>query len=82
MPLTPANNAYDIAKTLNVYWAGVRYTVIPHLDLTAAYYGYRQNAYATGSEAGCTTAWPVDTRTTRPTSIRRSACVTNSNRYR
>ena len=50
------NNAYDIAKTLNVYWTGVRYTVIPHLDLTAAYYGYRQNAYASGSEAGCTTA--------------------------
>ena len=49
------NSAYDMAKTLNVYWTGVRYTVIPHLDLTAAYYGYRQNAYATGSEAGCAT---------------------------
>jgi predicted porin len=49
------NNAYNTAKNLNVYWTGVRYTVIPHLDLTAAYYGYRQNAYATGGEAGCTT---------------------------
>jgi len=47
--------AYDVAKQLNVYWAGVRYTVIPNLDLTAAYYGYRQNAYGTGKAAGCTT---------------------------
>jgi predicted porin len=38
-----------------VYWAGVRYSVIPKLDVTAAYYGYRQNAYGTGSQAGCST---------------------------
>jgi predicted porin len=50
------NNAYNIAKTNNVYWAGVRYTVIPNLDLTAAYYGYQQNAYGTGQQAGCTTS--------------------------
>ncbi len=49
------NNAYNKSKTLNVYWTGVRYTVIPHLDLTAAYYGYNQNAYGTGTQAGCTT---------------------------
>jgi len=50
------NNAYNSAKTVQVYWSGVRYTVIPHLDLTAAYYGYRQNAYGTSTQAGCTTA--------------------------
>jgi len=49
------NNAYNNSKTVQVYWAGVRYTVIPHLDLTAAYYGYKQNAYGTGQLAGCTT---------------------------
>jgi predicted porin len=49
------NNAYNNAKTVQVYWTGVRYTVIPHLDLTAAYYGYHQNAYGTGKQAGCTT---------------------------
>ncbi|HEY2462748.1 MAG TPA: porin [Steroidobacteraceae bacterium] len=49
------NNAYDNSKTVQVYWSGVRYSVIPHLDLTAAYYGYRQNAYGTGTQAGCTT---------------------------
>jgi predicted porin len=49
------NNAYNNSKTVQVYWTGVRYTVIPHLDLTAAYYGYHQNAYGTGQAAGCTT---------------------------
>jgi predicted porin len=49
------NNAYNNSKTVRVYWTGVRYTVIPHLDLTAAYYAYRQNAYGTGTQAGCTT---------------------------
>jgi predicted porin len=50
------NNAYNNSKTVQVYWTGVRYTVIPHLDLTAAYYGYHQNAYGSGKQAGCTTA--------------------------
>jgi predicted porin len=50
------NDAYDNNKILQVYWVGARYTVIPHLDLTIAYYGYHQNAYATGKEAGCTTS--------------------------
>jgi predicted porin len=50
------NNAYNVSKTLNVYWTGVRYTVLPSLDLTVAYYGYQQNAYGTGKQAGCTTS--------------------------
>jgi len=49
------NNTYINPKTVKVYWTGVRYTVIPNLDLTAAYYGYHQNAYGTGTQAGCTT---------------------------
>ena len=50
------NSAYSNSKTVQVYWTGVRYTVIPNLDLVAAYYGYRQNAYGTGNQAGCTTS--------------------------
>jgi len=50
------NDVYNHDKTVQVYWTGVRYTLIPHLDLTAAYYGYHQNAYGTGKAAGCTTA--------------------------
>ena len=50
------NNAYNNEKTVEVWWTGARYTVIPHLDLTAAYYGYHQNAYGTGKQAGCSTS--------------------------
>jgi predicted porin len=49
------NDAYPNDKILNVYWAGVRYTAAPGLDITAAFYGYHQNAYAVGADAGCTT---------------------------
>jgi predicted porin len=50
------NNAYNNNKTVQVYWTGARYTVIPHLDLTLAYYGYHQNAYGTGNQAGCSSS--------------------------
>jgi predicted porin len=49
------NNAYDNSKMLQVYWTGVRYTLVPRLELTAAYYGVHQNAYGSGKEAGCST---------------------------
>jgi predicted porin len=49
------SNAYVNDKTLEVYWAGVRYSVTSHLDLAVAYYGYQQNAYGTGKSAGCST---------------------------
>jgi predicted porin len=49
------NNAYLDAKMVRVYWTGARYTVIPGLDLTAAYYGVYQNAYGTKTLAGCST---------------------------
>jgi predicted porin len=50
------NNAYVNSKKVQVYWTGVRYSVSPYLDLTAAYYGYQQNAYGTGIQSGCATA--------------------------
>jgi predicted porin len=50
------NSAYTNSKIVQVYWTGVRYSVIPNLDLTAAYYGYRQNANGTGTQAGCSTS--------------------------
>jgi predicted porin len=49
------NSAYAEEKIVQVYWTGVRYSVIPNLDLTAAYYGYHQSAYGTGKQAGCST---------------------------
>jgi predicted porin len=50
------NNAFDSPKTVQVYWTGIRHRVVSNLELTAAYYGYRQNAYGTGIQAACTTA--------------------------
>ncbi|MHB8476341.1 MAG: porin [Steroidobacteraceae bacterium] len=51
-----AGSTYANDKNLQVFWGGVRYTVIPELDLVAAYYGYKQNSYATGAAAGCSTS--------------------------
>ncbi len=50
------NNAYGKPKITQLWWTGVRYSVLPHLDLTAAYYGYEQNAYGTGKQADCATS--------------------------
>ncbi len=50
------NTAYNQQKTVEMYWTGVRYTVIRRLDLTAAYYRARQAAFGTGAQAGCSTA--------------------------
>ena len=48
-----SNAAYDNSKMVQVYWTGIRYAVIPRLELTAAYYGVHQNAYGSGTQAGC-----------------------------
>lgn len=50
------NTAYENDKIVQAYWVGARYTVMTDFELTAAYYGYHQNAYGTGKSAGCTTA--------------------------
>jgi predicted porin len=49
-------STYAKDKNFQVFWAGLRYTVIPQLDLVGAYYGYKQDAYATGANAGCSTS--------------------------
>jgi len=50
------NAAFPNDKILQVYWAGVKYAVTPDVELTAAYYGNKQNSYGTGADAGCSTA--------------------------
>jgi predicted porin len=49
------NTAYTEEKNVQLYWAGVRYSVLPNLDLVAAYYGSHQGAFGSGKTAGCTT---------------------------
>jgi len=50
------NTAYDSKKHLRVFWSGVKWSVTPGLYLAAAYYGYRQNSFATDKNAGCSSA--------------------------
>jgi predicted porin len=52
------NAAFPHPKILNLYWGGVRYTALPGLDLTAAFYGYHQNSYGASQTTGCTTTVP------------------------
>ncbi len=47
------NTAFNTTKTLQVLWGGVKWTVVPAFELTASYYGYKQNSFATGKTAGC-----------------------------
>jgi predicted porin len=50
-----SNTAYEkSSKILQVYWTGVKYPITQNFDVTAAFYGYKQDSYATGKEAGCT----------------------------
>jgi predicted porin len=50
------NSAYDINKNLQVFWGGAKWSVMPELDLIVDYNGYHQSAYASGADAGCTSA--------------------------
>jgi predicted porin len=51
-----SNTAYENPKIVQVYWGGVRYTIVPRLELTAAYYGVHQSAYGMGTQAGCSSS--------------------------
>ena len=52
---TANNTAYDNQKTLEVLWGGLKWSLTKDFDVTVAYYGYRQNSFATGADAGCAT---------------------------
>ena len=47
------NAAFPRDKVQQVFWAGAKYKVLPSVELTAAYYGYKQNSFGTGALAGC-----------------------------
>jgi len=48
-------STYFNQKTLQIYWGGLKWNLSKDLELSAAYYGYKQNAYGTGANAGCDT---------------------------
>ena len=52
-----SNTAFAAAdKILQVYWTGARYAVTSQFTAALAYYGEKQNAFATGGNAGCSSA--------------------------
>ncbi len=51
-------NAYNINRSLQIYWAGFKYPISPDLDLVGAYYHYHQldysaNPCSNSSSASC-----------------------------
>jgi predicted porin len=40
------DKAYVNERTLEVFWGGVKWNLTPDFELTAAFYGYKQNNYA------------------------------------
>ena len=44
----PNNGFYQTDRIMNVFWVGARYAITRDLDITGAYYGYRQNSFVAG----------------------------------
>ncbi len=40
-----SNTAYTNNKVLQVFWGGVKYSLLPEMDITGAYYHYDQNSF-------------------------------------
>ena len=50
------NTNFTNDKILQTAWIGIKYAIMPALDITGAYYHEWQNSFATGANAGCTDA--------------------------
>jgi len=50
-----SNTAYASDRVLQIFWGGVKWYLTPDLYIAAGGYGYRQNSFATGANAGCST---------------------------
>jgi predicted porin len=46
------NNFYADNKNLNIFWAGVKYSITPTLDVMGAYYGQRAGYFTVGAGQG------------------------------
>jgi predicted porin len=46
------NNNYFTDRNQHIFWAGVKYSVTPTLDVMAAYYGIRQEYFTQGAGPG------------------------------
>jgi predicted porin len=51
-----SNTKYTSDKDQNIYWAGVKWSATPSLDVTAAAYRYQADSYQSGTTAPCGTS--------------------------
>jgi predicted porin len=49
------NAAFPKQKLLEIFWTGLKLTFAKNFDVIGAYYGYRQNSFATGTNVRCST---------------------------
>lgn len=50
------NTKYTTDKDENIYWAGIKWSASPKLDVTAAAYRYQTDSYQSGATAPCGTS--------------------------
>jgi predicted porin len=50
------NTNFTNDKILQIVWLAAKYAVTPNIDIIGAWYHECQNSFATGANAGCTTA--------------------------
>jgi predicted porin len=50
------NTNFTNDKILQIVWLAAKYSVTPNIDIIGAWYHEWQNSFATGANAGCTTA--------------------------
>jgi predicted porin len=48
------NNNYFTDRNQHIFWAGLKYSITPTLDITGAYYGIRQEYFTVGSGVAAT----------------------------
>jgi predicted porin len=53
------NGFYQTDRIMNIFWAGVKYSVTPTLDIMGAYYGYRQNNFLQSGQPGTSLVNPA-----------------------
>jgi predicted porin len=72
------NNNYVTNKQLNIFWVGARYAITPTLDVSASYYGIRQNFFIAGAAAPLTGLYASQPGGPVGLATQAAACAQNS----
>ena len=72
------NNNYVTDKQLNIFWVGARYAITPTLDVSASYYGIRQNFFIAGAAAPVSGLYATQPGGAAALANQAAACAQNS----